>query len=85
LNKKSKKVLRKVASVLGLIIGVIYILNPTFGVFELIPDNLPYIGNLDEASAVLLILGCLKELKRKEVDASEEENPDVGKGPKQDE
>ena len=85
MNKKSKKVLRKVSSVLGLIIGVIYILNPTFGVFELIPDNLPYIGNLDEASAVLLILGCLKELKRKEVDASEEEKPDVGKEPKQDE
>ena len=84
MNKNSKKVLRKVASVLGLIIGIIYILNPTFGVFELIPDNLPYIGNLDEASAVLLILGCLKELRRKEVDASEEDGPDVGKGSKQD-
>ena len=84
MNKNSKKVLRKVASVLGLIIGIIYILNPTFGVFELIPDNLPYIGNLDEASAVLLILGCLKELRRKEVDASEEDGPDVGEGSKQD-
>ena len=82
MNKNSKKVLRKVASVLGLIIGIIYILNPTFGVFELIPDNLPYIGNLDEASAVLLILGCLKELRRKEVDASEEDGPDVGEGSK---
>lgn len=84
MNKNSKKVLRKVASVLGLIIGIIYILNPTFGVFELIPDNLPYIGNLDEASAVLLILGCLKELRRKEVDASEEDGPDVGEGSRQD-
>ena len=82
MNKNSKKVLRKVASVLGLIIGIIYILNPTFGVFELIPDNLPYIGNLDEASAVLLILGCLKELRRKEVDTSEEDGPDVGEGSK---
>jgi hypothetical protein len=36
-------------------IGLIYILNPTLGIFELIPDNLPLIGNLDEGVAFLLI------------------------------
>lgn len=41
------------------IISVIYLLNPTLGVFELIPDNLPFVGNLDEAAAVLLLLKCL--------------------------
>lgn len=45
--------------VLG-IIGLIYILNPTAGFFELIPDNLPFIGNLDEAGAIMLILGALR-------------------------
>lgn len=43
------------------ILGVIYVLNPTFGVFELIPDNLPFIGNLDEGVAYLLILAGLVE------------------------
>ena len=63
--------LKKLAAFIGLVVGVLYILNPTFGVFELIPDNIPYIGNLDEASAVLLILACIKELKRKEEDISD--------------
>lgn len=44
---------------LGLL-SVVYILNPTAGFFELIPDNLPFIGNLDEAAAVTLLLMCLK-------------------------
>lgn len=44
---------------LGLL-SVIYLLNPTAGVFEILPDNLPFIGNLDEAAAVALLLMCLK-------------------------
>jgi len=52
---------RKIVATLGLIIGILYILNPTAGVIELIPDNIPFVGNLDEAAAVLLVLRCLKE------------------------
>jgi len=44
---------------LGLL-SVLYILNPTAGLFEIVPDNLPFIGNLDEAAAVALLLMCLK-------------------------
>lgn len=44
---------------LGLV-SVAYLLNPTAGVFELIPDNLPVIGNLDEVGAVLLLLKSLQ-------------------------
>ncbi len=36
-------------------LGVVYILNPTMGIFELIPDNLPFIGNLDEGVAFLMV------------------------------
>ena len=36
-----------------------YLLNPTAGVFELLPDNLPIIGNLDEAAATAILLGSL--------------------------
>ncbi|WP_432823920.1 DUF1232 domain-containing protein [Trichloromonas sp.] len=51
----------KKLAVLGVgLLAVIYLLNPGAGIFELIPDNLPYIGNLDEAAAVALLLGCLR-------------------------
>lgn len=43
-------------------LGLIYILNPTFGILELIPDNLPIIGNLDEGVAVMLLLGGIVEV-----------------------
>ncbi|MBT7609654.1 MAG: DUF1232 domain-containing protein [Bacteriovoracaceae bacterium] len=42
------------------LIGVIYIFNPTAGFIELIPDNLPIIGNLDEAAAVILVISALR-------------------------
>ena len=41
-------------------LSLFYIVNPTFGVFEFIPDNLPIVGNLDEAAAVALLISCLK-------------------------
>ena len=34
------------------LVAVIYLLNPGAGLFEMIPDNLPFIGNLDEVAAV---------------------------------
>jgi hypothetical protein len=42
------------------IIALLYLLNIGAGIIELIPDNFPFIGNLDEASAVVLLLLCLK-------------------------
>ena len=41
------------------VLAVLY-MNPTAGFFEIIPDNLPFVGNLDEAAAVALLLMCLK-------------------------
>jgi len=43
---------------LGLL-SAVYLLNPGAGVIELIPDNIPVVGNLDEAAATLLLLNCL--------------------------
>lgn len=42
------------------LLSVIYLLNPTAGVIELIPDNFPVIGNLDEAAACAIILAALR-------------------------
>lgn len=47
-----------VVSCVGLL-ATLYILNPTAGLFEILPDNLPLVGNLDEAAAVALLLMCL--------------------------
>ncbi len=49
----------------GIVVGVLgalsalYLFNPTAGVIELIPDNFPIIGNLDEAAAAALLISCL--------------------------
>ena len=37
----------------------LYLLNPTAGILEFIPDNLPLIGNIDEAGAVLILINTL--------------------------
>ena len=42
------------------IFSVIYMLNPTFGMIELIPDNIPVIGNLDEATAMAILVACMR-------------------------
>ncbi len=41
---------------------VIYLINPTAGFIEFIPDYLPIIGNLDEATATAGLLYALSGL-----------------------
>jgi hypothetical protein len=43
---------------LGLI-AALYLIFPTMGIVELIPDNIPFLGNLDEAGATALMLMVL--------------------------
>ena len=42
------------------IIAVLYLSNIGVGVIELIPDNVPFVGNLDEGGAVTILLMCLR-------------------------
>ena len=44
------------------LLGLLYLLNPGAGVLELIPDNIPFVGNIDEATATYLVLAALKSL-----------------------
>jgi uncharacterized membrane protein YkvA (DUF1232 family) len=44
-------------------VGLVYILNPTMGVFELIPDNLPIVGNLDEGAAAILVWNAIQQYR----------------------
>jgi uncharacterized membrane protein YkvA (DUF1232 family) len=40
--------------------AIFYLINPTAGFLEFIPDNIPLIGNLDEAGAVFILISALK-------------------------
>jgi hypothetical protein len=42
------------------VVAVVYLMYPSLGIFELIPDGIPLIGSLDEASATLLLIGALR-------------------------
>jgi len=61
--KEDSKESRSVAK--GIVVGIlgalsaVYLFNPGAGVIELIPDNFPIIGNLDEAAAAALLISCL--------------------------
>lgn len=52
--------MKKLVAVLGAILSLVYILNPSAGFIELIPDNLPFLGNLDEAGATAILIACLR-------------------------
>lgn len=41
------------------VVAAVYLLNPTAGVLEFLPDNLPLVGNLDEAAASLVLINVL--------------------------
>ncbi len=41
------------------LLSFIYLLNPTAGIFEIIPDITPVIGNIDEATATALLISSL--------------------------
>ncbi len=41
-------------AILG-IVGILYMLNFGFGVMEFLPDNLPFVGNVDEVFALFLV------------------------------
>jgi len=43
---------------LGFVAGI-YLIFPTLGIFELIPDAIPLIGSLDEAGATVLLLNVM--------------------------
>ncbi len=51
-----------VGSIIMGTICLIYLLNPTAGLLELIPDNIPGIGNLDEGLATVGMLAALNNM-----------------------
>ncbi len=64
--------MKKIGAIIGGAVSLIYILNPTSGIAEIIPDIIPYIGNLDEATATGILIWSVRELftknKSKEIE-----------------
>ncbi len=58
-----RRVLRAGAYLVAMALLVLYLLNPGAGVFEVLPDNLPGWGNLDEAAAMALLVHFWKRLR----------------------
>lgn len=67
------KSFKVVAYLAGILLGVIYIVNPGAGVVELLPDNLPGVGNLDEAAMTALLLTCLRALREMRAESKAKE------------
>ena len=65
--------------------AIFYLINPTAGFIELIPDNIPLIGNLDEAGAVFILIAAFKYFrfempnifKKEEKSTSENSKPTI--------
>ncbi|GEM_PF-601037 len=51
--------MRDLGVLLIALLAGLYLMNPTAGILEFIPDNFPLIGNLDEAGATAIILSAL--------------------------
>ena len=41
-------------------VALLYLINPTAGFLEFIPDNLPIVGNLDEVAATTILLATMR-------------------------
>ena len=54
--------LGQMLALVGALVSALYLANIGVGIFELSPDNLPGIGNIDEFLFSLLLIYCLQKL-----------------------
>ncbi len=52
--------IKNILVVLAGLLSLLYLMNPGAGIFEIIPDNFPVVGNLDEAAACAIILAAFR-------------------------
>lgn len=49
-------------AVIGALLALAYLSNPGWGVAEVLPDNIPGLGNIDEVIATTILISCLARL-----------------------
>ena len=55
--------MRKLTAIALAILSIVYLINPTAGVFELLPDNIPFVGNVDEGLAAYVLFSSIEFLR----------------------
>ncbi len=58
------RALKTLAYLFGAGMSLLYLLNPTAGLLELVPDNLPLVGHVDEAAAMGILIASVRGLRR---------------------
>ena len=59
--------MRKLTAIVLAGLSIFYLINPTAGVFELLPDNIPFVGNVDESLAAYVLYSCVEYLRGKPI------------------
>ena len=59
--------LKKLLVLILAIIALFYLLNPSAGIFELVPDNIPIVGNIDEGLAAYVLFSCIQFFRGKRI------------------
>ncbi|MBN2790796.1 MAG: DUF1232 domain-containing protein [Candidatus Delongbacteria bacterium] len=61
-SKKPRSLFGVFLAIIGILFSLVYIINPTAGIFEILPDNIPFFGNIDEAGVTYFLFMCLRYL-----------------------
>jgi len=59
--------MKKIGIFLLALLCIFYLLNPTAGIFELLPDNIPFLGNVDEGLAAYVLYSCVEYLRGRSI------------------
>jgi len=54
-------------AIVATVFSALYLINPTGGFVEFLPDNLPLVGNLDEATITALLIWAISVIRGKEI------------------
>ena len=59
LGSSRRNLLSQLLALVAGVVAALYLVYPSLGIFELLPDALPLVGNLDEAAASLVLINVL--------------------------
>jgi len=59
--------MKKLLVILLGLFSIVYLINPTAGIFEFLPDNIPFIGNVDEGLAAFVLYSCIEYWRGKPI------------------
>ncbi|MCW3105739.1 MAG: hypothetical protein JWQ09_245 [Segetibacter sp.] len=59
--------MKKILVALLAFLSFIYLCNPTAGILEFIPDNIPFIGNVDEGLACYVLFSCIEYIRGRQI------------------